>query len=206
MNTFTDRMTVWDVETLPLPDDQLIKPEFVANKTLRDPDKIKADLAAKEAEWRERLALDATTCRIAMIGFMGNPEPTILQGGEKDMLKQAWAAIDFQIGKSDPVIGFNCFGFDLPVMVRRSWALGVRIPLGIRRGRYWDDSLIDLMEVWTCGKREQTISLNNLCKFLKIGEKSGSGADFGKLTVEEQVKYLTADLLLTRKCAERLLG
>lgn len=196
---------IFDIETIPAPDSELIKPEFVANKTLKDPVKIASDLADKEAEWRSKLALDATTCRIAIIGILRNRDILISDGNEADILQSAWSEIAAKLSLNEPVIGFNSNGFDLPVMIRRSWKLGVKVPAIIRHGRYWNEGLIDLMEVWTCGKREQTISLKNLCKFLGVGQKSGNGADFGNLTPEQQKEYLLIDLKLTQACAERLL-
>jgi hypothetical protein len=195
----------FDVETVPLPVSKLIKPEFVANKTLKDPEKISADLAAKEKSWRETLALDAATGSIAMVGFM-DKIAEIFDGDEKAILVAAWKRIDLHLAGGGQVVGFNCAAFDYPFLIRRSWALGVVVPPTIRKGRYWADGIIDLMDVWSCGKREQTISLANLCRFLGVGEKTGSGADFGKLSLEQQHAYLKKDLELTKACAERLLG
>lgn len=201
-----NKYLIFDIETVPLPDSELIKPDFVANKTLKDPVKVAADLADKEADWRSKLALDAITCRIAMIGTLHTGNVAISECAEPAALTAAWDVIELSLSNSIPVVGFNSNGFDLPVMIRRSWKLGVKVPSIIRHGRYWNESLIDLMEVWTCGKREQTISLKNLCKFLGVGEKTGNGADFGNLTLEQQREYLTNDLLLTKACAEKLLG
>lgn len=199
-------LVYFDIETVPLSDNELIKPEFMANKTLKDPVKVAADLVDKEAEWRSKLALDATTCRIVMIGILSGERPSIFYGNESEMLNSTWKIIEVALSQSRPIVGFNSNGFDLPVMIRRSWKLGVKVPSIIRHGRYWHEDLIDLMEVWTCGKREERISLKNLCKFLGVGEKTGNGADFGKLTPEQQREYLTNDLLLTKACAEKLLG
>lgn len=197
----------FDCETIPLLDSELIKPEFVSNKTLKDPAKIATDLTDKELEWRSKLALDATTCRIAMIGILEpNKGVGIIEGDEIKMLISAWAIMEISLANSIPVIGFNSNGFDLPVMCRRSWKLGVKIPATIRHGRYWNEGLIDLMEMWTCGKREQTISLKNLCQFLKVGVKDSNGADFAKLSPEEQRAYLSKDLFLTKACAEKMIG
>lgn len=198
---------IFDIETCSLPLDKLTPPEFTPNRTLKDPDKIKADLDAKRKEWEDKLALDATTGRVAMIGTLDEVSPNLFgeEWPEKQFLPDFWDCIDHHLGKGVRVIGFNCFAFDLPFLVRRSWVHGIKIPAIVRKGRYWNDGIIDLMEVWSCGKREQTISLNNLCRFLGVGEKSGNGADFGKLTKEQQVEYLTHDLKLTAACAARLL-
>ncbi len=104
--------------------------------------------------------------------------------------------------------GFNIFNFDLPFLIRRSWKLGVKIPTGVREGRYWGRFFIDLMDVWTLGNREQRASLDAVSKHLGLGGKTGNGADFAKLYATDQaaaLAYLKNDLELTAKVAEVLL-
>jgi Predicted 3'-5' exonuclease related to the exonuclease domain of PolB len=181
---------IWDIETMPLPEDQLIKPEFTA----------------KESAWRDGLALDATTGRVAMIGLLvGDDEPDIFSGDEKAILNSFWDSIQDTAMHDGKIVGFNSNNFDLPFLLRRSWANNVRVPDWVRKGRYFADNFVDLLEVWSCSKREQTISLANLCRFLGVGEKTGNGADFYLLTRKQQKKYLELDLKLTKTCADILL-
>ena len=47
-----------------------------------------------------------------------------------------------------------------------------------------------------------------LAKHLGVGQKTGSGADFAKLWVEDRAKalaYLESDLTLTKLCFERMI-
>jgi hypothetical protein len=37
------------------------------------------------------------------------------------------------------LVGFNINAFDLPFLFRRSWALGIAVPFGLRKGRYWSN-------------------------------------------------------------------
>jgi predicted PolB exonuclease-like 3'-5' exonuclease len=204
-------VNVFDVETSPATPEVLerVKPSFKAARNLKDPDKIAAAIAEKETDWREGAALDATTATVLCVGVLDGPSTMIIDGPEREILRMFWQWTQERITAGEHVVGFNIYGFDLPMLIRRSWILGVNIPRAIRKGRYWNDNLIDVMDVWTCGNRDQRISLDNLSKALGIGEKNGNGKDFAALWERdrlEAVAYLKQDLNLTRKVAERVLG
>lgn len=205
-------MNVFDIETSPAAAEVLerVKPKFEAARNLKDPEKIAAAVAEKEATWRDMAALDATTANVLCVGIAsGLASIRIIEGEERDLLRDFWQWIQDRIGAGEQVVGFNVYGFDLPMMIRRSWILGVPVPRVLRKGRYWHDNIIDVMDVWTCGNRDQRISLDNLSKALGIGEKNGSGKDFATLWRTDRhqaIAYLKQDLSLTRKVAERVLG
>jgi hypothetical protein len=203
---------VFDIETGPLPADQLaaIKPAFTANKTLKDPEKIAADLAQKEADWLERAALDATTGMVLAIGATNGLSSSNIwyEKSEAENIADFWAWLEPTLQLNERVAGFCIHRFDLPFLVRRSWILKVSVPWNIRQGRYFNQNLIDLAEVWKMGNYEQNISLDTLSKSLGVGTKNGTGKDFAKLLAEDRdaaIKYLQNDLALTRSCADRLL-
>jgi hypothetical protein len=203
---------VFDIETGPLPAEQLaaIKPQFVANKTLKDPEKIAADLAAKEADWLERAALDATTGMVLAIGATNGLSSTTVwyEKSEAENIADFWAWLEPILQLNERVAGFCIHRFDLPFLVRRSWILKVPVPWNIKQGRYFNTNLIDLAEVWKMNNYDQTISLDTLAKSLGVGTKNGDGKDFAKLLAEDRdaaIKYLINDLALTRACADRLL-
>jgi len=205
-------ISVFDIETSALPTDQLerVKPEFRPAKNLRDPEKIKTDVAEKEQAWMESAALDAVTGQILCIG-MGSGLATIdiTQSPEAETIERFWNWLELKLNRSETVVGFSIFHFDLPFLVRRSWALDVEVPKCVRRGRYWHEDLIDLQEVWKCGNFDQRVSLDILAKTLGLGAKNGSGADFARLWVEDRPKaleYVKNDITVTRLCAERMLG
>lgn len=205
-------LNVFDIETSALSKDKLdaIKPEFVANKTLKDPEKIKADLESKEREWYERAALEATTGQVLCIGMAsGLASIDVTQAPEAETIERFWNWLELRLNRSETVVGFAIFHFDLPFLVRRSWALDVNVPKCVRRGRYWHDDIIDLQEIWKCGNFDQRVSLDVLAKTLGVGAKNGSGADFFKLWAEDRkaaIEYVMNDITLTRLCAERMLG
>lgn len=210
-------MNIFDIETGPVPDDELdrLKPEFSANRSYKDPAKIAADLAEKEAAWRENAALSAVTGRVLAIGMVdANGEITLAHDptDEVSVIRRFWLEIE---NTSPPYRastwgGFNIFHFDLPFLIRRSWKHRLKIP-PIRVGRYWSEKFVDLREVWQCGDRECGGSLATIGKFLNLpDQKSGSGAEFAKLYLAEEtrdqaVQYLERDLKTTRALYRRLL-
>lgn len=204
---------IFDIETGPLPVEQLTHrmPEFDAPGNIKDPEKIKAAIEQKELAWVEKAALDAMTGQILAIGMSeNNGEVSVIldqhQTDEKHMLIAFWNTVTER--RNARFIGFNIFGFDLPFLFRRSLVYGIQ-PSAILRGpRYWDTRFVDLMDVYSCGNRDQRISLDNLCKMLGIEGKAESGADFHKWFREDPSKaraYLMHDLEITAQIAERLL-
>lgn len=205
------RVTIVDIETASQPPDVLakLKPEFVANKTLKDPLKIAADLAAKEAAWIADAALDATTAQVLVVGILEGDTPAYLEGSEKAILERFWPYLDEQLGAGNIVTGFCIFHFDLPFLYRRALCLGVPVKLNHFRNnnRYWRDGLVDIAEQWQLGNRDQRISLDMLARVLGVGAKNGDGKDFAALYATDRVKalqYLENDLRLSKAVYERM--
>jgi len=60
----------------------------------------------------------------------------------------------------------------------------------------------DLLALWQCGDRAESISLDRLARVLGLPGKTGSGADFARLFGENRpaaLAYLENDLKLTRE-------
>jgi len=126
---------------------------------------------------------------------------------EGQTLREFWGYAQAEMGRMNPMIGFNIFGFDLPFLFRRSWKLRVPIPFGIRRGRYWGDQMIDLRDAWQLGDRQARGSLDSIAKHLGVGAKNGDGKAFAELWRSDRAKaeaYLRNDLELTAKIAYAL--
>lgn len=219
----------FDIETAPLPEAELAQflPEpkpfneaDVKFGNIKDPEKIRekienAKLDHDAAQARIRLeviakaALSALTGRVLAIGILESDFRglAIFHGdNEADLLASFWNCYK---SINEDFISFNGNSFDLPFLVRRSWKNGVTIPQGVRRGRYWSDRFIDLREIWLCGEYQGHGSLDTVSKFLGIGEKNGSGADFAKLYYENQAEalaYLQNDVELLEGLASKILG
>jgi hypothetical protein len=206
---------IFDIETGPLPIEQLVHvmPTFEAPSNWKDDEKIKAKIAEQESKWFDRAALDARTGEVLAIGLSksveGESETIILdrnQFTECELLSQFWDMVSEY--RSKRWIGFNIFNFDLPFLMRRSLFHGVTPGLQLSNSRYFDPRFIDIMNLWQCGNREQTINLNSLAKFVGLPGKSGSGADFAewfKTEPERAKAYLTQDLELTKQIADRMI-
>lgn len=213
-------MIFFDIETAPLPPDQLVIPPFdpaaVKTGNTKDPDKIAAKIRAAEethaADFLRNAALDPLTGRVLCIGIaIDDEQPYIIDGGPKDdealLLTRFWDLLCEPEGAPN-IIGFNVKQFDMPFLVRRSWKHRVQPPLWLRQGRYWCNSLVDLREVWQLGDSRSHGSLSSICRHLGLGEKAGSGADFGTLWRTDNVaarEYCLQDIRLTRDMAHVLL-
>jgi len=215
------RSFVFDIETGPLPADQL--PPFdestVKLGALKDPVKIKAKIEEARAAYVERAALDATTGRVLAIGYDTNGnfeiEGSVIAGGnismEEEILTEFWDRCDnTHLDSDNKIIGFNIHGFDLPFMIRRSWINNIEPPRWLMRGRYFDPMFVDLMQVWACGDSRGYQSMDRVATALGTTRKNGDGAEFHKLWFGDKkqhklaVEYLQNDIAMTRDIASRL--
>jgi hypothetical protein len=208
--------TYFDIETGPLPDEQLASmippfdPAEVKTGNLKDPDKISAKLQQAEtnhfADARDKAALDAITGRVLAIGLEDADGFRAITGDEATMLDTFWNG--FACAESH-YIGFNICLFDLPFLIKRSWHNCVKVPVSARSGRWWSDRFIDLRDTWQLGDRKAKGSLDAICKHLWIEGKNGNGKDFARLfelNPEKALEYLSNDLRMTRQVHERLAG
>ena len=221
---------VFDVETGPLAEGELsallppFDPAEVKTGNIKDPEKVAAKIAEAEASHRrdffDKAALDPLTGRVVAIGMLVFDElseagPAMDSGkcviighdDEAQTLREFWQYTQAEMGRMNPMIGFNIFGFDLPFLFRRSWKRRVPIPFGLRRGRYWGDQLIDLRDVWQLGDRQARGSLDSIAKHLGVGAKNGDGKAFAALWQSDRKQaeaYLRNDLELTAKIAHAL--
>ena len=198
-----------DIETSGLEESKLadIMPVFEPSKALKDPEKIKADLEGKKAEWMDKTALDAKTGYIVAMGVMDDMGLLHIfhSQPESDLLKGFW-----ELWRANPtafIVGHNIVEFDIPYLIRRSWINDIDIPHDVIHGRYLASRIIDTMKTWACCVYGNRISLNDIGIALGVGKKSGGGKDFAKLLKSnpvEALKYLENDLTLTRECAKKM--
>lgn len=194
----------FDLETAGQPLDKLTPPQFKIDSRLKDPAKIEAAQAEKLAEWQSSLALNAPTATILAAGICVDGRCTTTDGDEDSVISWCWSVIDDT--PYPTVIGHFLRGFDIPMLARRSFILGIKVPKGIMHGRFINSRFICTMEAWAMGTRD-TISLDNLAKALGVGSKTGSGGDFAALYKTDKkaaLAYLETDLRLTWACADRM--
>ena len=202
---------IFDIETGPLPRKQLLEnmPEFEPPGNIKDPEKIKLKLAEKEAKWMADAALNAETLQVLAIGVYDDEmdETWIFSEDEADMIQKFWDLVAPEGYMNFDLIGFNSNAFDIPVLVRRSYILGLKVPPPLKK-RWLPDYCIDLMEMWQCGDRQKRISLDRLCKLCGLEGKNGSGKFFSQMFEEDQeaaIEYLKNDITITAKLAERMM-
>lgn len=208
------KLIFWDIETGPRPEVELhqVMPEFAAPSNYKDPIKIAEVITEKKNEWLGKAALCATTGTVLAIGSRKDGVNTIFgSGDEKIDLRAWWALVEQSAREGAVMVGFNIARFDVPFLVRRSWYLGVPVPVGVYNGRFLNHHVfLDLYEHWQCGNREVSISLKRLSEFLGVGTKDKDGAlAFAEKWVTDRkaaLEYLENDLVLTEAVALKLIG
>jgi hypothetical protein len=224
------KLFAFDIETKPLPDERIeeiapeFKPESVKTGNLTDlkkiNDKINEARTNHFTKIKGRAALEAEYGEIVAIGTItkcDEDEDAVTellhlnaQGTEEAMLSSFWVLAEEYAASQFRLVGHNIFGFDLPFLVRRSYAHGVPIPASLlpNRGRYWGLPWFDTMSAWAVGEFQARISLDRFAKHLGIEGKNGSGEHFGKLYAEDEeaaLDYLRNDLRITLEVSEKLL-
>lgn len=217
-----EKTIIFDIETGSLPAAELaaVMPPFdpmdVKLGNLKDEVKIRTKIeearSSHVADITAGAALDPMLAKVLAIGiYAGNGAVRILGHGldEDELIAHFWSECRGDSGRLNTLVGFRSNSFDLPFLRARSWALGISIPFGLRKGRYWSDQCVDLQETWQQGDRYRRGTLDAVGRFLGVGSKTVgvSGADFARLWVDDRpkaVEYLTQDILLTVRVAERL--
>jgi len=210
---------IFDIETGALPFGELAIPAFnpsdVKLGNTRDPDKIAERIRQAEenhvTDYIKNAALDALSGQVLCIGYrLERDEPAILSSdadGEAAMLRQWWELLNTW-ERQPRLIGFNVKSFDLPFLIKRSWKHRITPPYWIRNGRYWNDLIVDLREVWQLGDNRAHGSLGAISRHLGLGEKSGNGADFANLwktNRQAAIDYCLQDVKLTQQVADVLM-
>jgi hypothetical protein len=199
----------FDIETAPLEDAASYMGDVTvdAPSNYKDPIKIAAYIAAARAEQLDRCALDVDLCRIVAIGWQCETRaPEVMlstAAAEAEMLALFWMTAG-----DHHLVGFNCLGFDLPVLLRRSLYLGVRAPL-VQIDRFKHPRVTDLMDELSFAGKLKARSLAFYTRRFGIDvPDSVQGAQIGALVAAgewDQVKsHCLADVQRTAFLAARL--
>lgn len=203
----------FDIETSALPMEQIkqFEPDIKAPGNYKDKRKIEEYIAADIKSFYEKAALSPITGRVLCIGIMEGDRFTVIEGDEYDILSTFWDGWRTcpPIGTEPPLmIGFAITQFDLPFVIKRSWAHNILVPRDvILYGKKWSDRIVDLMLWFGCGAYKEYVSLNAVARFFKVGEKVGSGVNFSSVYESDRPKaiaYLKNDLDLTLAIAQRM--
>jgi DNA polymerase elongation subunit (family B) len=202
--------TIVDIETSGLPIEQIdhLAPTFTAPSNYKDADKIAANIAEQRIEWFKRAALSPMTGKIVAIGYkVPKQSPVLHVADEAELLTSFW--YDYQLDQKQ-MIGHNILGFDIPFIIRRSWANKIRVPTTVQNGRYLNERrFIDTMTAFQCGNRtEKFHSLDTVARFMGFaGKTEAIGAHFAEILATDPKRalaYLAADLQAVEDIAERM--
>jgi hypothetical protein len=122
---------VFDIETGPLPDDQLLPmiPPFDAAEIKcgnlgpeKAAEKVEAARAEHLAKYVSRAALSALTGQVLAIGYKRDDSAAIDGRTERQMLLRFWERCETELARDGKLVGHNILAFDLPFLAQRSWA------------------------------------------------------------------------------------
>jgi hypothetical protein len=226
------RICVFDIETGPLSKERIeeIAPPFNENKiktgnlglekALAKVNEARAnhiesifDKAALRGEYGQVLAcgfaeglINATPPIETVFGEGSDPYTS-----ERNLLRKIWERIKQARENRALLVGHNSNTFDLPMLLRRSFILGIPPYREIlpKNARFFPDFCLDTLDLWKMGDYDpkSKISLDRLAKAMGIEGKSGSGKFFSQLMAEdfEAAKaYLETDIRVTWEVAARL--
>ena len=102
---------------------------------------------------------------------------------EAAVIRQCWDLYERCQHDGMRIVGFGLFEDALPLLVHRSWRLGLSIPRSVvdlsTRPPRWNPLFIDLREVWQLGTRRKA-SWNAMALAMETGRRSFDPATFYK--------------------------
>jgi len=201
-------MLFFDIETEANAEALEYMDEPTAPSNWKDPDKIAKYIEEKKAEQADKAALDADYGKINAIGWKSDDEEynAVLLGNpysEKELVEGFWKLYKKHNGYS---CGYNIIGFDLPYLMRRSFGLGIKIPIIPNLAKYRTSPTLDLMMVlynWYGYKGLKWVAkrygLDNPLPDLE-------GSQVAEMDTDTLKAYVKNDVYLTYQLWERMKG
>ena len=181
----------FDIETCPMPScgDYLTDP-IEAPANYKDPDKIAKYIEERRQKQIADAGLDLDLCEVVAVGIalpVGIVyAQTRASNSEEDMLRGLWSFVKNAQAQAGVLVGFNCLGFDLPVLLRRSLYLGIPTPQ-IAIDKYRHEGVIDVAHELTFGGRMTWRSLAFYCTRFGIPyDDSVDGSQIAQLVASGQ--------------------
>lgn len=206
----------FDIETTANPDTIQLMPDPKAPANLKDPEKIAAAIEEKKRELVEMAALDPDYGRLLSIGFSTGDEVTVMLNEavfpghdyampEEDMLERFWMVLQSCGGAC---VGYNILSFDLPYLMRRSMALGVKLPLVTMLAKFRTEPVTDLMAIlynWG-GDRYKPLKTVAMLYGLENGADGIDGSQVAGLDADTLIQYQISDVRLVMQLYRRMNG
>jgi hypothetical protein len=205
---------VFDCETVAIDGAGMYLETASAPANYKDEAKIAAYVEQANREALNRAALDIDLGRIVALGSLQNDSDPIValardEQDEADILRAFWSRVTRENTYSRPtLIGFNCLGYDLPLMLRRSLYLGVPAPR-FQMGKYRHDGIEDLMLSLSFDGAVKYRGLSFYCKrfALDVSDET-SGSDIAAMHAAGDwdgiANHCRADVLKTAALARRV--
>jgi hypothetical protein len=216
----------FDIETTANAEAIALLPEPSAPANYKDQDKIAQYITEKKAEQIAQAPLDADLGKVIAISLqngiespvevhlIGDPETQT----ESDLIRHLadfkcficgqvlmwfWSLFVKADGRS---CGYNIIGFDLPYLLRRSFDLGIQVPIQPQLSKFRTDPTIDLMAIlYNWG---QAKGLKWFCK--RYGIKNPlpdlDGSQVVNMDPETLRKYAGNDVFLVVELYKRMCG
>ena len=202
-------MIIFDIETVKNPEMEKFVEQTEAPSNYKDEKKIAEYIKAKTEEKKDKMALDLDFCTIrAMAWNIGTeciePEIHVINTIEEEIkaLEDFWNASE---GKY--LCGYNIIGFDLPIIIRRSWVLPIMNYRKISISRY-NAEIIDLMYRLYYDQIKDFKKLDKVCDIYGINNlMPGYDGSMVKDMDDKTIKhYCLNDLRMTCQLAKKMQG
>lgn len=201
----------FDIETTANADAIALLPEPSAPANYKDQDKIAQYITEKKAEQIAQAPLDADLGKVIAISLQNGIESSVevhLIGDpetktESGLIRWFWSLFAKADGRS---CGYNIIGFDLPYLLRRSFDLGIQVPIQPQLSKFRIDPTLDLMAIlYNWG---QAKGLKWVCK--RYGIKNPlpdlDGSQVVNMDPETLRKYAGNDVFLVVELYKRMCG
>lgn len=207
-----NNVMIFDIETEANQEVCESMPDPKAPANYKDPEKIAAYVADKKAEMLSTAALDADLNKVVAVSLRHgvDGETKVYMVGdfetpdEEALITAFWSNFAYAGGQT---VGFNTIGFDLPVLMRRSFDLGIRLPCPPPvLAKYRTEPTTDLMGIlfnWDKSK-----GLKWVCKRYGIDNPLPDldGSMFADMDAETKRLYSGNDIHLTVGLLRRMAG
>lgn len=209
LNNENGTRLIFDIETAPLAEaGEYIEPAE-APGNYKDPAKIAEFIAKANAENLDRCGLDVDLCRVVAIGWWRECDESsraVHEGTATD--EAAMIGAFWNHAEDAHLVGFNCLGFDLPVLLRRSLYLGVPTP-NIQVEKFKHPQVTDLLQVLTFNGLLKMRGLSFYAKRFGFDVADTlTGADIAKAVAEgrwsDVESHVKADIQKTALLAAKL--
>lgn len=152
--------------------------------------------------------------------YNGNRIPTNEE--EKNILKQFFLTVHkiFNVGNFTHLVGHNIKGFDIPFILRRAIALGIKYSefpfhLQLRDRKPWEmDHIYDTKELYKFGSFFLNATLSEICLTLGLESPKDGDVSGGEIysyiydkenTIDDIITYCEKDVISTLRVLEKLI-